>query len=207
MLIYDIEIKKAICGKNEKPLEGVEYCAGWHDHANMGISCIGAYDYQEDRYRVFMGDNLKAFEALVAASRGPIVSFNGLAFDNRVCAQNEIDVPDAKSYDVLVELWRGAGLGPKFDYPSHIGFGLDAACQANFGIGKTGNGALAPVLFQRGQFGELIDYCLTDVHRTKKLLDRIIHQGDLVDPRDRNRSLLIRRPADWAKTLLNEVAA
>ena len=101
VLIYDIEIKRAILGKNEEPIDGIDYCAGWQDHANMGISCIGAYDYAADRYRVFMDDNYAEFTNLVAG-RDVIVSFNGLAFDNRVCAAHGIAVPDDKSYDILV---------------------------------------------------------------------------------------------------------
>lgn len=38
-LIYDIEIVKGIPDKKKTMLEGIEYCAGWEDHANMGISC------------------------------------------------------------------------------------------------------------------------------------------------------------------------
>ena len=44
MLIYDIEIEKAILNKKESPKANIEYCAGFHDFANMGIACIGAAD-------------------------------------------------------------------------------------------------------------------------------------------------------------------
>jgi hypothetical protein len=198
MLIYDIEIEKAILGKNEKPLEGIAYCKGWDDHAAMGVSCIGVYDYEEDRYRIFMGDNLRAFGKLVA-ERWPIVGFNSIAFDNAVMTHHGVKIAEADSYDILVELWRGAGLAPKFTYPTHMGFGLDAVCMANFGIGKTGSGAHAPVLFQKKLYGELIDYCLTDVHRTKKLLDKIIAAGYLLDPRDTTKTLSIRPPFNTLK--------
>jgi len=33
-LVYDIEIVKAIRGRDEPRLDGIEYCDGWHDHAN-----------------------------------------------------------------------------------------------------------------------------------------------------------------------------
>ncbi len=194
-LIYDIEIKKAILGKNEEPIDGIDYCAGWHDHANMGISCICAYDYAADRYRVFMDDNYAEFAALVAA-RDVIVSFNGIAFDNRVCAAHGIAVPDDKSYDILVELWRAAGLGPQFAYPTHLGFGLDAACEANFGLRKTGHGARAPVQYQRREYGALVDYCLNDVALTKRLLDEAIrNRGQLRDPRNRENTLTLQLPS------------
>lgn len=182
-LIYDIEIKKAILGRGETPIPGIEYCEGWKDHANMGISCICAYDYEESRYRVFMEDNLAVFAAMTQERR-PIVGFNNIAFDNKVCDLNGITIPESWSYDILAELWAAAGLPRHFSGSSHMGFGLDATCRANFGVGKTGHGALAPVQYQRGEFGALVDYCLTDVHRTKLLMDRIIERGSLIDPRD-----------------------
>lgn len=203
-IIYDIEIKKSILGKREQPIEGIEYCAGWHDHANMGISCICAYDYGEQRYRVFMEDNLTAFAELVR-QRELIVGFNSIGFDNAVCAHNAIDVAAERSYDILVELWAGAGLGPKFAYPSHMGFGLDATCAANFGTRKSGNGALAPVLYQRKQFGELVDYCMNDVALTKQLFDRIVSHGELKDPRGRETPLTIRRPGVLAAEVSQDV--
>lgn len=57
MLVYDCEIEKAILGKRESRIDGIEYYAGWDDFKHMGISVIGAYDYKTDRYRVFCKDN------------------------------------------------------------------------------------------------------------------------------------------------------
>lgn len=183
MLIYDCEIKKAILGKTETAIEGIEYCGGWRDFEGMGISCIGAYDYSAARYRVFCEDNLAEFQALVD-DHDIIVGFNSLGFDNPLCAANGLKVPDEKSYDILVQVWLGAGLGPKFAFPTHIGYGLDAICECNFGVKKSGNGALAPVLWQRGEIGAVIDYCLNDVRITKRLLDHIIEAGVIVSPKD-----------------------
>lgn len=187
MLIYDCEIKKAIAKNGESRLADVEYCAGWRDFENMGISCIGAYDYDADRYRLFMEDNFDEFDKLVAA-HDVIVGFNSIGFDNELIkAARETPVlmeVGHKSYDILVEIWKGAGLGPKFEYPSHMGFGLDACCKANFGTEKSGHGAVAPVDYQRGNYGRLVDYCLNDVVLTKQLMDRILERGEIVDPRD-----------------------
>ena len=51
MLVYDIETTKAVPDRAPN-VAGIEYCGGWEDHANMGISVICAYDYTTDRYRV-----------------------------------------------------------------------------------------------------------------------------------------------------------
>jgi len=197
-LIYDIEIEKGILGKSEEPMAGYEYCAGWHDHANMGISVIGAYDYAEDRYRVFCQDNMHEFSEAVARA-GLIVGFNNVAFDNAViaaCWGPLVELQEAwqgKSYDLLVEIWRAAGLAPAFQYPTHTGYGMDAVCERNFGMKKTGHGAKAPIYWQRKMIGNVIDYCLNDVRLTKQLLDKVLADGTLISPKDGS-TLTLRRP-------------
>lgn len=196
MLIYDCEIERAILGKNETPIPGIEYCEGWHAFKEMGLSCIGAYDYSEDRYRVFCRDNFEELQALIDR-HDIIVGFNSRAFDNLLCAAHGIIVPEEKSYDLLVEIWRAAGLGPQFEYPSHAGFGLDAICSANFGLNKTGHGAKAPVLWQQGKIGQVIDYCLQDCRLSRKLLDFINLGCPIRDPRDPEKVLRVRSTISW----------
>lgn len=189
-LVYDCEIIKAIPSSKETPVAGIEYCGGWRDFANMGISVIGAYDYATGRYRIFLSDNFAEFQAL-ARERTP-VAFNGHAFDDQLVRANGIEIDG--TYDLLVEIWAGAGLGPSFDFKTHGGYGLDAVCEANFGWRKSGNGALAPILWQRGQHGEVIDYCLNDVAMEARLLDHVLAYGWIVSPKD-GRKLTVRRPA------------
>lgn len=194
LIIYDCEIVKAISlGKDSERLEGIEYAGGWRDFSNLGISVICAYDYQPDRYRVFCKDNFPEFQKLID-SADVIVSFNGLAFDNRLCEANGLNVPDDKSYDLLVEVWAAAGLGPEYEYPSHAGFGLDACVKANFlNEAKSGHGAAAPVQWQKKQIGAVIDYCLQDVRLTKLLTDKVIREGYLNNPKEPG-TLKMRKP-------------
>lgn len=186
-MIYDCEIIKGILARGETAVPGIEYCAGWDDHANMGISVICAYDYVDGRYRVFCEDGFSDFVDL-ARVRSPVIGFNSLRFDDKLCVANELDV--ATEYDLLVEVWRAAG---RFS-PS----GLDALAKANSVGAKTGHGALAPVLWQQGQYGKVIDYCLDDIRLTKGLVDRVLRLGKLRDPRKPEHELKLRRPrADW----------
>lgn len=182
LLVYDCEIVKGILGKNDKPVEGIEYCAGWRDFENMGISVIGAYDYAEDRYRVFCEDSFGYFEDL--SRDRTVVSFNGIGFDDQLCRAHGMQVKSG--YDLLVEVWFSSGLGPQFQYPSHAGFGLDAICEKNAIGKKSGHGALAPVLWQQGKRGAVIDYCLQDVRLTKLLLDRVLSRGAIQCPKTGN---------------------
>ena len=220
MLVYDIEIKNAIQGRGEKKIGGITYCDGWDDHKNMGISTVCVYDYDQDRYRAFGDDNIEEFGELIC-NHDIIVGFNNIKFDNAVIAAEAakaegmlgIDPPaqgpdgftasikemlDEKSYDILVEIWVGAGLGREFKYPGSIGYSLDAMVKENGtsslpNIGKTGNGAMAPILYQRGEIFNVVDYCLADVWLTKKLLDLIIVDGKLISPRN-GKILDIKKP-------------
>ena len=184
MLIYDLEIVNAIPDRKKPNEPGIEYCAGWDDHANMGVSVIGAYDAIEDRFRVFTQEAFGDFEAL--ANNRQLIGFNSIHFDDRVLAANGVNVKT--DYDLLQELWAAAGLGRTFKYPSHAGFGLNAAAEANGYGSKTGWGGYAPVQWQRGEYGRVIDYCLEDVRLTWRLVQQVVEMGRLRDPRS---------PAEW----------
>lgn len=188
LLVYDCEIIKGIPGK-EPPVEGIEYCAGWRDFPNMGISVIGAYDFETGAYRAFLADNFGAFAAL--AQQRVAIAFNGRAFDDQLVAANGIGL--VTTYDPLVEIWAGAGLGPTFEFKTHGGFSLDAICGVNFGMRKTGNGALAPVLWQQGKYGTVIDYCLNDVAMEVRLVKHIVEYGWIVNPKT-GVKLFVRKP-------------
>lgn len=193
-IVYDIEIAKAIADRGSPRIDGIEYCDGWQDHANMGISSIVALQRWDYRYRIFMNDNLGEFARLVEEA-DRIVGFNSIPFDNAVCRANGVDVPDEKSYDILREVWIAAGLTPAFSYPSHIGFSLDALSAVNLGRKKTGHGALAPVQFQRGEYGSLLDYNMNDVWLTDRLYSIVKSGQGLDDPRSPGKLLPVRVPA------------
>jgi hypothetical protein len=203
MLVYDIEIMKAIPPvKSERRLENIVYCDGWHDHENMGVSVICAYSSRHDRFYVFaappcaiepdLSGNLDEFKALVdehLAMGVPFVGFNNINFDNRVLATLGIEIPEAASYDLLREIWQAEGLGPVYDSTTHNGYGLDAMAKAQGMFGKTGHGTLAPVQWQRGEIGSVINYCLNDVRLTWELLDRVINGHVLANPKNPNNPL------------------
>jgi hypothetical protein len=184
ILVYDCEIIKAIPPENDADrIEGIEYCEGWRDFDNMGISVICGYDYLKNRYRVFMKDNFNELQKLMN-ERDILVGFNSRAFDDNLCFANGFNIAPEKSYDILIEVWLARGLGDKFDADKahqYLGLGLDNLAQENLGRGKTGNGALAPIQWQQGKYGIVTDYCLADVELTKGLLDLILKNGKLKD--------------------------
>ena len=190
MLIYDIEIKRCILSKNEKPMVSNIVRDGWENHGGMGVSCVCCYDYLDDRYRVFLEDNMADF-ALLVAGRKIIVGFNNLGFDNKVLAhegvgpyEQDLEYLNKKSYDIFEEI-RSADGG---------WCSLDAMVKTNnLATGKTGNGALAPVWYQEGRIGKLVDYCMADVWLTKKLFDKILRGEALISSKT-GQVINIRKP-------------
>jgi hypothetical protein len=182
MIIYDIEIIKAIPPVDGNKIEGIAYAQDWQDFDNMGISCICAYDYIEDRYRIFLQDNFCEFQSLLN-NRQVIIGFNNQLFDDKLLAANKLSLEGIRSYDLLVELWQGAGLGTTYNKETHSGFGLDRISELNTGKRKTGIGSSAAILWQQGQYGTVIDYCLQDVNLTKQLIDIVLDKGELIGPR------------------------
>ena len=180
MLVYDIEIVKAILKSGETRQEDIEYCGGFGDHVNAGVSVICAYDWEIGRYRVFTAENFSEFEAM--AQHRDLAGFNSMSFDDNVCSKSAYTQPRT-NYDLLRECWMADGLGSVFEYPSHAGYGLDALAIANGLTGKTGHGADAPVDWQRGYYGKVIDYCLEDVRITAKLIHKVIAGDPLTSPK------------------------
>lgn len=182
MIIYDIEIKKCIPPYKGQPKSEYEYCAGWHDHKEMGVSSITVYDYNSDEYHVFMDDNMDDFRKMLSDEitvGDPVIGFNSLNFDNKVIYANglveNLEELDAVSYDLLQEIWKAVsgteGRTDNFNPAVHAGYGLDIMCSMNNIGRKSGNGALAPENFQDGRYGTLINYNLHDVWLTKQLFD------------------------------------
>lgn len=187
MIIYDIEIQNLIPDKNKQPLADFQYCKGWDDHFGMGLACAVTFDTARQEFRIFdefMIDDLK--KTLLRTD--VVIGFNCLRFDNKVLAAYEIEIPQHKCYDLLVEIAKAAGTPT-----SYSGLSLEAICEANFGMKKTGDGADAPILYQRKRYGELHDYCLADVRLTKKLIDLIWDCGHIKNPRN-NQWIRVARP-------------
>lgn len=197
MLIYDIEIENAILGRGEVSRSGIKYCSGFNDFANMGITVIGVYDCAIERSRIFLKDNLDEFEKIFRASDCN-VGFNNHRFDNRLLIANKITMPVGKTYDILEEIWRGLGLSMTYRWETHGGLSLDEFAYANFKIKKNGKGANAPIDWQEGRKGKVIDYCLSDVEITRRLLNRIINKGSLKHPKT-GEEIKIRKPSPEVK--------
>jgi len=191
MLVLDLEIKNCILQKGEDPIEGMTYCKGWGDHAGMGVSILVVYDYREKRYRTFMDDNQDEFKELIESGR-IVVGFNQINFDNKVLkACWDIDIPVEQNYDLLKVIWAAVTKRNGGGKAMHKGYGLNDIAKANLGAQKTTSGANAPIWWQQGKIGAVIDYCINDVKLTKDLLDKVHEYGAIRDPQVEGQNLTI----------------
>lgn len=181
ILVLDAEIKKMIPVAGEDRHPYFEYCDGWQDFANMGISCLCVYEYNTDQYHMFLDDNIHMLQALLDGA-DLIVGFNAIAFDNKLLRGSGFFVDDERCFDIMVELSKAAGL----DAGVHQkGYSLANTLKNNIKEAeKNGHGADAPIDYQTGKFGNLATYCLNDVRKTKALFDLILEKGGLYNPTD-----------------------
>lgn len=169
VVVYDCEIKKPVDGKT----------VTWETHHLMGISVACLFDYRTGDFSVYLEDNLPELAHRLNQA-DLVVAFNQINFDNRLLRASGLDLkPDSqlKNYDMLVESRRSIGWSDGMQFPR--GMKLDDHLEATFGKAsmKTADGADAPGMYQRGEMGRLISYCLADVARERKLFERIWEKG------------------------------
>jgi len=172
---FDLEIVKAILGKNETLVPGVQYCGGWGDHAGMGVSVLVAQNVVNSEMRVFIGDwgppiigpditnsgyyHIGDFQRLINDA-DLLIGHNSRGFDAKVLAAKGIILPPEKHLDFYHEVKTAT----RNQFPR--GYGLEALSERCNGPKKSGDGALAPILWQQGRKQEVIDYCKNDIVMT-----------------------------------------
>jgi hypothetical protein len=177
MIVLDVEIEKAILGRGESPLQGIEYCGGWRDFKGMGIACVCTFDMRTKLSRVFLKDELAELGSYLHGQH--TAGFNTRRFDLQLLSEHGVQVnpgaTDLMHYDILEQIWVALGLDPdRFVPATHGGWSLDNVCDSTLHEKKSGHGALAPVWWQQGKHGKVIDYCLRDVWLEARLLRYII---------------------------------
>jgi hypothetical protein len=182
-IVYDCEIEKAIPDRREALLPGIEYCGGWRDFQGMGISVITTYDRSNGQSRIFLKDNLPEFVKLANNPNNRMLGFNNRNFDDQLVATIGATIQPERSVDLLRAIWVTKGLDPSvFNPRTHGGYGLNACARTNLGEEKSGTGVLAPIEWQRGNRGAVIDYCMRDTLLTYRLFVKA--QGyTFIDPK------------------------
>ena len=185
IIVWDTEILRGIPPKNGKRIDHIEYCEGWHDHANMGVACVAVSDLFGDSYRLYFGENVDLLEEEFKRCEFAI-GYNNRRFDNKVIMASglyhDLNELNDKTVDLLEIIWSSLGLDPnKYNYKTHSQYGLGKMCEANFSEGKTGYGGDAPVDWQEGRYAKTLNYCMDDVRLTKRLALLMLSIGKLIN--------------------------
>jgi len=166
IITWDLEIAQ--------PVEEVP--GGWDEvrKGGAGISAVCLYDTASERYHTYDEFDLDAcVDHLNSADI--LVGFNSLGFDTPVLETLTGATLETEQYDILAEVWRALSTRQK-------GYKLKDICERlNIGT-KVRTGDSAPNLYRDGRFGKLFDYCINDVHLTRKLANWINTNGHILTP-------------------------
>jgi DEAD/DEAH box helicase domain-containing protein len=190
--IYDLEILKAIPPKDEADrLPDIEYCDGWKDYENMGISCwaycwLDTEDWSISKPIAGTGSRdkclLMEFVLMALLWRShpfPIGGFNTKKFDDLLLAANGFP-SGLSNFDILAMVIDAAGDADVAYWDEGRSYSLAKIAAAN-GYQKTLSGEQAPIEWQRGNHQQVIEYCKNDVLIEAETLKRLL-QGALIDP-------------------------
>ena len=158
-LVLDLETKRSF-----------DEVGGAHNKAKLGVSVVGVYFYEGDRFAAYREEH---FAELETALRGveQIVGFNLIGFDWPVLAAELGDwVYDLPTLDLMVEAQKALGRR----------ISLDSLAQATLGTGKLGSGLDALEYYRAGDWARLERYCLEDVKLTRDLYEYAKQHGQLL---------------------------
>ena len=165
VLIYDVETERPVLKKGEKKWPDIAYAHSFEDYANLGISCVCCFDFQERRFRVFDKHSLNKFRALMRR-RQYVIGYNNHGFDDPLLTHHGCPVDQQTSRDIMKLFERRVS--------------LDKVAKAN-NVACNSGGIMAPIRWQQGRYAEVIDYCLQDVYITATLYKKY-KSKDLLDP-------------------------
>lgn len=188
--VFDLETKNKPGKLKKGVLEAGADC-GWGEKDKMGISVGISFDYTSGEYKTYLDDNvMELWELLVDSDM--ITGFNIVNFDIPLVAAQVINLlgPGAtekinrmaqelvsKSYDIFPVSKEGAGVTNPFT----PGFKLDNHLELMYPhLMKTADGSEAPAMYKEGRMGELISYCIADVHRERLMFEHCWYAGWLM---------------------------
>ncbi len=166
VVVWDAEIKNVIDGK----------IITWDTKDKMGISVACLFDFRTMDYMVYLDDNIAELLARLEDA-DLIVGFNINGFDipllEATMKAKLRDATKGKVYDLLDQSRIAVGYREGMRFPS--GLKLDDHLLGTFGEEnmKTAHGSQAPLMYQNGEMGTLISYCLADVKREAKLFKHV----------------------------------
>ena len=128
----------------------------------LGVSVVGVYSYEEDRYEAYLEADLAPKLAPRLQNAELLIGFNIRRFDLPVLQPYlPFSLTILPVLDIMEEVVKN--LGHRLS--------LESLSQATLGRGKSGSGLDALKWFKEGKFDLIAKYCLDDVKLTKELYD------------------------------------
>jgi DEAD/DEAH box helicase domain-containing protein len=136
----------------------------------LGVSVVGLYSYEEDRYEAYVEADLSTNLAPRLQAAELLIGFNIRRFDLPVLQPYlSFSVTTLPVLDIMEEVVKN--LGHRLS--------LESLAQATLGRGKSASGLDALRWFKEGRFDLITKYCLDDVKLTKELYDYGRQRGRL----------------------------
>lgn len=170
IVAFDLEIVKS-----------VKEVGGWQNKHLMGVSFAGIYHFRTQRYEIYDQHNLQDCQNILN-SANVVVGFSQISFDYEVMKGAGYEITQQNNYDILREAWLAANLDLDNFSDAHKGFNLDNICKGTMHMGKIGDGAHAPELFQAGHIAKLVNYLLRDLELTQLLFRYIDRYHRVIVP-------------------------
>jgi hypothetical protein len=205
--VFDLEPLNGIPVEGEAPIPDIQYCKGWDDYQNMGIS-VGAWctldtdDWTISESSVIVFDvaleyqdmevwrQNASIQFLECISKGSVFGgFNSRRFDDNLLSAN-LGEEVKSNFDLLDMVIESAGLkGVKYWEQSDSNskkhsYNLSAIVETNNNdnnMQKTGGGARSAILWQHGKRQEVNNDGKNDVQSEAFCL-KLLLQGRLIDP-------------------------
>lgn len=175
-LVLDLETKRSF-----------DEVGGAHNKAQLGVSLVGVYDYEDDRFLTFREENFADLETLLK-SADEIIGFNLIGFDWPVLASELGDwVLDLPTLDLMLEVQKGINRRVS----------LDALAKETLGMSKLGSGLDALEYYRVGDWDKLERYCIEDVKLTRDLYEYAKKNGNLLFSKGQRRSVI---PMSFSKS-------
>lgn len=156
-IVFDVETKNTFAE------------VGSNNPANLDISLVGLYDYEDGKYHSFLQEEFSLMWPFFEKA-DMLISFNGDHFDIPLLNKYyEGDLTKFRSLDILREIRQSFGRRMK----------LDQLAEGTLGVNKSGNGLEAIAWWKNGEIGKIREYCLKDVKITKDLYEFAIKNNKL----------------------------